>query len=209
MCTCHQWLTWLCPNKLCINVIGDSRGCTLKTSTKLHIDYPPTQHRQETRAEEQKSRAWLIPSRIPGLGCSLIREPQQACVSCLAHRGLRHQGWDNQNLIEMGSPATLALLCTTAKTEKQVNCRSTGEGTHNGAHVHHGIHLNHKEGINAKSSVRKARREDHSKWSKRHRERLVSYDVTSRCNLKMDTNELTAQRHRLTDSEKKLLVIKI
>ena len=96
------------------------------------------------------------------------------------------------------------------RPKKKVNCRSTGEGIHNGVHVHNGIHLNHKEvGINAKSSVRKESRDDHSNWSKRDRDRLVSYDITSRCNIKMDTNELTAQRHRLTDLEKKLLVIKI
>ena len=65
--------------------------------------------------------------------------------------------------IEMDNPAILAPLCTTAKTEKQVNCRSTGEGIHNGVHVHNGIHLSHKEvGINAKSSVRKESRDDHS-----------------------------------------------
>ena len=34
--------------------------------------------------------------------------------------------------IEMDNPAILAPLCTTAKTEKQVNWRSTGEGIHNG-----------------------------------------------------------------------------
>ena len=47
--------------------------------------------------------------------------------------------------------------------KKKVNCRSTGEGIHNGVHVHNGIHLSHKEvGINAKSSVRKESRDDHS-----------------------------------------------
>ena len=38
-----------------------------------------------------------------------------------------------KSLIEMDKPATLALLGTTAKTEKPVNYRGTGEGMHSGA----------------------------------------------------------------------------
>ena len=33
-------------------------------------------------------------------------------------------------------------------------------------------------------------RDDHSKWSKGDRDRQTAYDITSRCNLKMDENEL-------------------
>ena len=84
---------------------------------------------------------------------------------------------------------------------------------HNGAHVHSGIRkkgMNHKGGgMHAKSSVRKEGRDDCSKRSTRDRERLAPYGITSRCNLKTGTNGRTAQRHRLTDLEKKLLGIKI
>ena len=112
----------------------------------------------------------------------------------------------------MDNPPILAPLCTTAKTEKQVNCRSTDEGIHTGGrvHVHNAGFLKHKEaGKNAQISLRKESRDDHSKGRTRDRERLRPYYTTSRCNLKMDTNELTAWRHRFTDLENKLLVIKI
>ena len=42
-------------------------------------------------------------------------------------------------LIETGNPEILAPLCTTAKTEKQANCRSTVEWIHDGVHVYSAI----------------------------------------------------------------------
>ena len=65
--------------------------------------------------------------------------------------------------IEMDNPAILAPLCTTAKTEKQVNCRSTDDGIHTGGrvHVHNAGFLKHKEaGKNAQISLRKETRDD-------------------------------------------------
>ena len=54
--------------------------------------------------------------------------------------------------------------------------------------------LNHKEvGNNAKSSQRKESRDHHSKLSKGDRDRQVSPEVTSRCNLKVDTNKVLYQ----------------
>ena len=77
----------------------------------------------------------------------------------------------------------------------------------NGVHVHSGIFLNHKEvGNNAKSSLRKDSGDDHSKRSEGDKERQVSCDITSSYKLKMDTDELIAWRHRLTNLEKKLPV---
>ena len=80
--------------------------------------------------------------------------------------------------------------------------------TDNRVHIHNAIFLNHKEvGNNAKQSHGKESRDDHSERSKGDRD--VSYDITSRCQLKMDKNELLAWRYSLTDLENMLSVTKI
>ena len=70
--------------------------------------------------------------------------------------------------------------------------------TDNRVHVHNGIFLNQKE-VGNNAGFRKESRDDHSQLSKADRDRQVSYDIASRCNLKMDTNEIIAPRHRTTD----------
>ena len=58
----------------------------------------------------------------------------------------------------------------------------------------HNIPQPYKVGYNAKSRHRKGSRHCHSKRSKEDREIPISHDITSRCNLKMDTNEHLSKR---------------
>ena len=65
----------------------------------------------------------------------------------------------------------------------------------NKAHVHSAVFLNNKEvRDNGKYGHRRESRDNHSEQSKGDRERQVSCDITCRCNLKMDTNEVLSQR---------------
>ena len=60
---------------------------------------------------------------------------------------------------------------------------------------HSAILLSHEEGCNNDiGSHREQSRDDQAKGSKKDKERLVSYDITSRKNLNIDTNELLFQR---------------
>lgn len=63
--------------------------------------------------------------------------------------------------------------------------------------------MTHKEGRDTCQVQRQEEAEMIVPRSERQ-ERLAPYGITSGCNLKMGTNGLTAQRHRLTDLEKLL-----
>ena len=85
-------------------------------------------------------------------------------------------------------------------------CQFVVDNTDNGVHLHNAIFLNHKEvGNNAKSSHRKG---SSFQVKKRRQGEAISYDITSRGNLKMDTNELLSQRETTSDFGKKLLITK-
>ena len=101
-----------------------------------------------------------------------------------------HKSRENKKNVK-DTPAIMAKDAT-AKSGKQANCRNfRWMDTDNRVHIHNAIFLNYKEvGNNAKSSHRKEIRDDHSKWSKGNRDRQASYDITSKCNRKMDENEL-------------------
>ena len=59
-------------------------------------------------------------------------------------------------------------------------------------HIYNGKWLSHKiEENNANCSNMDGPRDDCTKWSKSDRVRQILYDITSRWNLKIDTNELT------------------
>ena len=58
-------------------------------------------------------------------------------------------------------------------------------------HVHHGILLSHeKECNNAVCSNINGPKDNQGKCTKSERERQISYDITYRRNVKIDTNEL-------------------
>ena len=67
-----------------------------------------------------------------------------------------------------------------------------------------------KEWNNAICSNMDGHRDDHTKWSKSDRERQISYDITYRWSLKIDTNEqfLLQNRNRLIDFKNKFMITK-
>ena len=144
-----------------------------------------------------------MPSLFPANSLSWDAIPSLESEQTVSHVWI---GWHWESQVEttkiireMSHPVILAPLCTTAKTENQVNCR-TDEwiDTDNGVRVHNTIFLSNQElGNNVKLGHRKESRDDHSKWIEADRERQVSYDITPRWNLKIDKNELVAWRHRL------------
>ena len=97
---------------------------------------------------------------------------------------------ENQIFKRHRNPCNLSPTRYKAKSEKQANCRNHSWYTVGHMYTMHYFSTIKKQEILPSPAAGKDACDDHSKGSKGDRDRHVSYDITSRCNRKTDSNEL-------------------